>query len=93
MPMSESSAASSVSPRSGSSRVHPYHPVGEAIEGSSFEVVPSIANQAANASGQDESLEVTPIRRSNSSPVVLEDPIQKRTAKDGQKQTAQQARK
>ena len=33
MPMSVSSAASFTSLRSGSSRVLPYHPVGEAIEG------------------------------------------------------------
>ena len=37
-----SSAASSVSPRSRSSRVHPY-PVGEVVEGSSYELVPSMA--------------------------------------------------
>ena len=76
VPVSESSAASSVSSRSGSSRVHPCNPDGEVIEGSSFEVVPSVTNRAASASGHDESLEVTPIRRSNSSPVVLNYPIQ-----------------
>ena len=43
-----SSAASSTSPRSGSSRVHPY-PVGESAEGSSFELVPSVATQAAQS--------------------------------------------
>ena len=76
MPVSVSSAASSTSPRSGSSRVHPYHPVGEAVEGSSFEVVPSIATRAASASMYDESIEATPIQRSNSAPVVLQDPKQ-----------------
>ena len=54
-----SSAASSASPRSGS-RVHPY-PVGEAIEGSSFEMVPSLATRATNISGRDESMDITPI--------------------------------
>ena len=76
LPVSVSSAASSASPRSGSSRVHPYHPVGEAIEGSSFEIAPSTATRAASASGHDESVEATPIRRHNSSPVVLEGPQQ-----------------
>ena len=76
VPVCVSSVASSASPRSGSSRVHPYNPVGEAVEGSSFEVVPSIANRAASASGFDESVEVTPIRRSNSSPVVFGNPMQ-----------------
>ena len=76
VPVSVSSATSSTSPRSGSSRVHPYHPVGEEVEGSTFEVVPSIATQAASASGIDESLEAMPIRISNSSPVVLQDPKQ-----------------
>ena len=54
MPVSVSSAASSTSPKSRSSRVHPYNPVGEAAEGSSFEVVPTIATRAASASGQYE---------------------------------------
>ena len=62
VPVSVSSAASSISPRSGSSRVHPYNPIGEVVEGSSFEMVPSTTNRAANASGCDESLEVTPIQ-------------------------------
>ena len=35
-------------------RPHPYYPAGEVIEGSSFEVVPSVANQATNASGERE---------------------------------------
>ena len=60
-----SSAASSASPRSGSSRVHPY-PVGEAIEGSSFETVPSLATRATNVSGRDESMDLTPIRGTES---------------------------
>ena len=64
MPIS-SSAASSASPRSGSSRVHPY-PVGDAIEGSSFEMVLSLATQATNISGRDESMDIIPIRRTES---------------------------
>ena len=55
-----SSAASSASPRSGSSRVHPY-PVGEAFEGSPFELVPSMATQAAQSSVQGGSMESTPV--------------------------------
>ena len=43
-----SSAASSTSPRSGSSRVNPY-PVGEATESSPFEIVPSAATQATHS--------------------------------------------
>ena len=70
-----SSAASSASPRSGSSRVHPY-PVGEAIEGSSFELVPSITTGATNNSGRDESMDIAPIRRADSSPGIPYDPIQ-----------------
>ena len=62
-----SSAASSASPRSGSSRVHPY-PVGEAIDGSSFELVPSMATQATHPVDQEESMDVTPIRDINSAP-------------------------
>ena len=60
-----SSAASSTSPRSGSSRVHPY-PVGEAAEGSSFELVPSVATQAAQSWEQGE-MEITPIRDADTS--------------------------
>ena len=56
-----SSAASSTSPRSGSSRVNPY-PVGEAIESSPFELVPSVATQATQSWEQGGSLELTPIR-------------------------------
>ena len=70
-----SSAASSTSPRSGSSRVHPY-PVGEAAEGSSFELVPSVATQAAQSWGQGESMEVTPIRDADTSPITPVKPIQ-----------------
>ena len=69
-----SSAASSVSPRSGSSRVHPY-PVGEALEGSSFEVVPSTATQAARREDLEESMEVTPIRDTQSNPCTPKDHI------------------
>ena len=56
-----SSAASSTSPRSGSSRVNPY-PVGEAIESSPYELVPSVATQATQSWEQGGSLELTPIR-------------------------------
>ena len=70
-----SSAASSTSPRSGSSRVHPY-PVGEAAEGSSFELVPSVATQAAQSWEQGESMEVTPIREADASPITPSNPIQ-----------------
>ena len=70
-----SSAASSTSPRSGSSRVHPY-PVGEAAEGSSFELVPSVATQAAQSWEQGESMEVTPIREADASPITPSKPIQ-----------------
>ena len=70
-----SSAASSVSPRSGSSRVHPY-PVGEALEGSSFEVVPSTATQAARREDHEESMEVTPIRDTQSNPCTPRGHIQ-----------------
>ena len=69
-----SSAASSTSPRSGSSRVHPY-PVGEAAEGSSFELVPSVATQAAQSWGQGELMEVTPIRDADASPITPSKPI------------------
>ena len=75
-----SSAASSASPRSGSSRAHPY-PVGEAIEGSSFEMVPSMATRATNNSGRDESVDITPIRRTDSSPDLPIDPEQVRNTK------------
>ena len=68
-------AASSASPRSGSSRAHPY-PVGEAIEGSFFELLPSIATRATNNSGRDESMDITPIRRADSSLDIPYDPIQ-----------------
>ena len=70
-----SSAASSTSPRSGSSRVHPY-PVGEAPEGSSFELVPSVATQATHSWEQGESMEVTPIRDANISPMTTPKPTQ-----------------
>ena len=70
-----SSAASSASPRSGSSRVHPY-PVGEAIEGSSFEMVPSQATRATNISGRDESTDITPIRSTESALDIPFVPVQ-----------------
>ena len=63
-----SSAASSTSPRSGSSRVNPY-PVGEATESSPFEIVPSVATQATHSWEQGGSLDVTPIR-DDSSPIT-----------------------
>ena len=56
--------------------MHPYYPVGEVIEGSSFEYVPSTANRAASATGLDESIDVTPIPRSSSSPSILRHPSQ-----------------
>ena len=71
-----SSAASSTSPRSGSSRVHPY-PVGEAADGSSFELVPSVATRAAQSWEQGESMEVTPIREAEASPITPPKPIHK----------------
>ena len=76
-----SSAASSTSPQSGSSRVHPY-PVGEAAEGSSFELVPSVATQAAQSWDQGE-MEITPIRDANMSPVTPPKPIQKLSTEGG----------
>ena len=68
-------AASSVSPWSGSSRAHPY-PVGEALEGSSFEVVPSTATQAARREDHEESMEVTPIRDTQSNPCTARGQLQ-----------------
>ena len=76
IPVSETSAAASTSPRSGSVRAHPYNPVGEAIGGSFFEYVPSLANRATSKNGFDESRDVTPIPRSNSFPSLLKNPIQ-----------------
>ena len=64
-----SSAASSVSPRSGSSRVHPY-PVGEVVEGSSFELVPSMATQAAQSWEHEEAMEITPVREVDVTPLT-----------------------
>ena len=71
-----SSAASSTSPRSGSSRVNPY-PVGEAIESSPFELVPSVATQATQSWEQGGSLESTPIRDDTSPITPSNKPIQK----------------
>ena len=70
-----SSAASSTSPRSGSSRVNPY-PVGEAIEGSPFEIVPSVATQATQSWEQGGSLNLTPIRDDASPTTPSNQPIQ-----------------
>ena len=71
-----SSAASSTSPRSGSSRVNPY-PVGEAIEGSPFELVPSVATQATPSWEQGGSLNLTPIRDDASPTTPSNQPIQR----------------
>ena len=65
-PVSEDSIPSSASPRSGPVRVHPYRPVGDTMEASSFELV----TQAPCVSGIDESLNVSPIPRSSSSPSI-----------------------
>ena len=70
-----SSAASSTSPRSGSSRVNPY-PVGEAVESSPFELVPSVATQATQSWEQGGSLELTPIRDDTSPTTPSNKPIQ-----------------
>ena len=70
-----SSAASSTSPRSGSSRVNPY-PVGEAIESSPFEIVPSVATQATQSWEQGGSLNLTPIRDDASPTTPSNQPIQ-----------------
>ena len=70
-----SSAASSTSPRSGSSRVNPY-PVGEAIESSPFELVPSVATQATQSWEQGGSLELTPIRDDTSPTTPSNKPTQ-----------------
>ena len=70
-----SSAASSTSPRSGSSRVNPY-PVGEATESSPFEMVPSVATQATHSWEQGGSLELTPIRDETSPITPSKQPIQ-----------------
>ena len=70
-----SSAASSTSPRSGSSRVNPY-PVGEATESSPFEIVPSVATQATHSWEQGGSLDLTPIRDDTSPTTPSNKPIQ-----------------
>ena len=69
-----SSAASSTSPRSGSSRVNPY-PVGEATESSPFEIVPSVATQATHSWERGESLDLTPIRDDTSPTTPSNRPI------------------
>ena len=70
--VSESSLPST--PRSGHQRPHPYGPVGEVVEGSSYEMVPSTTTQAPCATGTDESMNVTPTARSWS-PTRLSTPI------------------
>ena len=69
-----SSAASSTSPKSGSSRVNPY-PVGEATESSPYEIVPSVATQATQSREQGGSLELTPIRNETSPTTPSNQPI------------------
>ena len=63
-------------PRSGQNRQHSFGPAGEASTETSYEVVLSIAIQVPWATGTDNSMEATPIRRSASSP-MLSTPIQK----------------
>ena len=77
-----SSAASSTSPRSGSSRVNPY-PVGEATESSPFEIVPSVATQATHSWEQGGSLDLTPIRDDTSPTTPSNKPIQGRLFSQG----------
>ena len=55
IPVSEGSAVSSASPRSGRMRAHPYHPRGGAIGGSFFKIVPSSACNRATR-GQESTL-------------------------------------
>ena len=55
--------------------MHPY-PVGEAFEGSSFQLVPSMATQAAQSTVQEESMERTPAAEVAISPVTPPKPIQ-----------------
>ena len=69
------SAASSTSPRSGSSRVNPY-PVGEATESSPFEIVPSVATQATHSWEQGGSLDLAPIRDDTSPTTPSNQPTQ-----------------
>ena len=76
VPISEGSLIPSASPRSGSVRVHPYTSVGDAVGSSSFEFVPSVTNRVASEVGWSESMEVTPIPRSTSSPSILHNPLQ-----------------
>ena len=66
----------STSPRHWVMRTHPHHPLGGAINGSSFEIVLSSANRATTLTGFDESIDLTPIPRSSSSPSILNNPIQ-----------------
>ena len=79
VPISEDSMVPSTSPRSGSVRTHPYNPAGDAIGSSSFEYVPSVVNRAASDGGLNESMEVTPIPRSISSPSILNNPQKSQT--------------
>ena len=76
VPISEGSVVPSTSPRSGSACMHPYIPIGDAVGSSFFEYVPSITNRAASEVGLNESMEVTPIPRSSSSPSILHNPLQ-----------------
>ena len=76
VPTSEGSLMPGGSPRSGSVRAHPYTPVGDAVGSSSFEFVPSVTDRAASEVEVNQSMEVTPIPRSNSSPSILHNPLQ-----------------
>ena len=85
-----SSAASSTSPRSGSSRVNPY-PVGEATESSPFEIVPSVATQATHPWEQGGSLELTPIRDDTSPTTPSNQPTQAQEQKREYNQNQQKS--
>ena len=77
IPTGSSSALSSTSPARGSasSQAHPYT-VGEALDESSFEMVPSSATRATTTPVQEDSMHITPIRRSSSSPIIQHEPKQ-----------------
>ena len=85
VPISEGSLIPIASPRSGSVRMHPYTPLGEAVGNSSFEFVPSVTNRAASEVGLNESMEVTPIPRSSFSPSILHNLQQRETERENQK--------
>ena len=76
VPISEGSILPPTSPVSGSNRSHPYTPVGNAVGGSSFEIVPSAVDRAASEMGLNDSMETVPILRSNSSPSIIQNPSQ-----------------